>query len=152
MSLLSSTLTRTLSAILATLLFWTPLATTVARAQDAADEPGAASEPIHPALLQAMKEWTRQYLIHAGNEGGEAGGQGYEPKVDPVKPVPAEPAPQKESAPQTEPDPEPTEPLNLPSGRAKTAVTPEQIALPVHRVIFSVSSRDRGGSHCRSGP
>ncbi len=131
MSPSSSTVTRALCAALATLLFWTPLATTVARAQESAGDE-AASDYASRSVSGAGDEVAREIATGKVGERSEAAARestaaGYEAKDDPVKPGRGD---DPEPAPQTEPDPNPAEPLLLPSGPAKTAVTPQQVVLP----------------------
>jgi RHS repeat-associated protein len=131
MSPSSSTVTRALCAALATLLFWTPLATTVARAQESAGDE-AAPDYASRSVSGAGDEVAREIATGKVGERSEAAARestaaGYEAKDDPVKPGRGD---DPEPAPQTEPDPNPAEPLLLPSGPAKTAVTPQQVVLP----------------------
>jgi len=123
---LAHTYQRALAASLATLVFWAPMARSVARAQDAADGTMSVSpETLREAstAIDARAQLDQEedpYRVRLPVEDrdldwGDLG-------------VTDEPA--ESGASETVEDQGPVNPLSLPSGPAKTAVTPQQISLP----------------------
>jgi len=125
---------RLLATVLATLVLWTPLSVTIARAQERAQQVDA-KEAVQAAAEQSVAHGlVREHIsvedsieaaaLAEGMQVPEsalntADGQRDEPELA------SEPEGDAAKDPQS-----PVVPLNLPSGPSKTAVTPQQVALP----------------------
>ncbi len=117
---------------LATLLFWTPLATTVARAQDIRSVQEAATQAVVDSsaardLAVEASDLAREPSI-AEKKARDSADVDWAARSlgDPAAPS----ADEGTTASTPDEASEPITPLALPSGPAKTAVTPQQISLP----------------------